>query len=286
MPGQVDMDSITHTGSLPNISVLIRTYNSARTLGEVLQGLHLEHHDELLVVDSGSQDSTLSIAESYAARIIHLKQPFHYSVALNHGFLIAKNPWVLVISSHTIPTDHTLISNIRHFATLASADYVVAYGAVDVVEPSHATRNKKGCYEALQGPDLSNTAGNSLAVYRKSAWEKRHFRSDIPTAEDLDWFLWARQAGYQAARLIAVHGVYRNQGSLRHMFRKGWEEIRQADWLVPRRPVRIIDDLIGYIYGVMHFLKLFIVQKISLSCMLRHQSHLLGAFMAKVLRRS
>ena len=78
------------------ISVLIRTYKSAKTLNEALSGISLKHGDEIIIVDSGSTDATLHIAETYGAQIINAPRPFHYSKSLNLGFKAAKNHWFSV----------------------------------------------------------------------------------------------------------------------------------------------------------------------------------------------
>jgi glycosyltransferase involved in cell wall biosynthesis len=59
--------------SAPRASVLVRTFNSARTLQACLQSLHDQTVvPEVVVVDSGSTDDTLAIAERFAERIVEL----------------------------------------------------------------------------------------------------------------------------------------------------------------------------------------------------------------------
>ena len=52
------------------ISVLIRTFNSGKTLERVLAALPLEEGDEFVVIDSGSTDATLAIARQRGVRVI------------------------------------------------------------------------------------------------------------------------------------------------------------------------------------------------------------------------
>ena len=68
--------------------------------------------------------------------------------------------------------------------------------------------------------------GNGLALYRHDAWRARPFDETLPTGEDLDWFVRALAGGALAARVPQARALYRNRGSLRHMFRKGWLESR------------------------------------------------------------
>ena len=56
-------------------SIVIRAYNEEKHIGRLLEGLrHQTLKDvEVILVDSGSTDSTVSIAESYGAKIVHIR---------------------------------------------------------------------------------------------------------------------------------------------------------------------------------------------------------------------
>ncbi len=110
------------------ISVLIRTFDSEKALRRLLGRLKLHPGDELIVVDSGSTDRTLAVAAEYAAQIVHAPPPFNYSKSLNLGFRSARNPWVLAISSHTVPLVPDLVEVFRIAAKKFPAQVLVGYG--------------------------------------------------------------------------------------------------------------------------------------------------------------
>ena len=288
MLGKLSSDSSVGVPPRPGISVLIRTYNSARTLDDVLRRLPLADNDELIVVDSGSTDPTLSLAQSYHARIVRLDLPFNYSAALNRGFEAAANDWVLVISSHSIPQSQSLIETVRNFTRSAPADFVVGYGIchVSALVPSgrHELQNEPSD-NTFRSLKVSEIGGNGLAVYRRSVWLQHKFNEQVATAEDLEWFIWAQAKGYKAARVAGANVIYRNQGSLAHMFRKGWNEVKQAQILLPRPSDSITKICHGWVLGSLHLLKLTVLRQLPLSSMFRQQSHLLGAFLARLLIR-
>jgi hypothetical protein len=128
-------------------------------------------------------------------------------------------------------------------------------------------------------------AGNTLAVYRKSAWEKHHFRPDIKTAEDLEWFVWATNNGYSGAEIRGAVGIYRNQGSCAHMFRKGWNEARQARMLLSSERKPSVQALSELAIGAAYFLKLWLVGDMSFASMARQQSHHFGGCLSSLIHR-
>jgi glycosyltransferase involved in cell wall biosynthesis len=52
-------------------SVIIPAINEAESIGHILAAIPLEWVHEVLVVDGGSDDATVTIAEQYGARVIH-----------------------------------------------------------------------------------------------------------------------------------------------------------------------------------------------------------------------
>ncbi len=84
----------------PNrLSAVVITLNSERVLPEVLESL--TWCDELLLVDSGSTDQTLAIAEQFGCRIMH--HDFNGFGAQKH-FAVSQalHDWVLVIDADEI----------------------------------------------------------------------------------------------------------------------------------------------------------------------------------------
>jgi len=54
------------------LSVGILTFNSERKIGEVLSSIK-DIADEIVVLDSGSEDKTIEIAEHFGARVFYRK---------------------------------------------------------------------------------------------------------------------------------------------------------------------------------------------------------------------
>ncbi len=78
------------------LSVTIITLNAAATLRHCLESVAWA--DEIVVVDSGSTDATLSIAGEFAARIIHNNWP-GYGAQKNFAVAQAAHDWILSLDA-------------------------------------------------------------------------------------------------------------------------------------------------------------------------------------------
>jgi rSAM/selenodomain-associated transferase 2 len=90
-----------HEGSM--ISVVIPVLNVQATLGTTLAALVPAAVDglvkELILVDGGSSDATLEIAEDAGARVIHAEKG--RGVQLAAGCAAARSPWLMVLHADT-----------------------------------------------------------------------------------------------------------------------------------------------------------------------------------------
>jgi glycosyltransferase involved in cell wall biosynthesis len=55
----------------PEISIIIPALNEEASIGETLESLQNFERAEIILVDGGSTDATVAIAENYKAKILH-----------------------------------------------------------------------------------------------------------------------------------------------------------------------------------------------------------------------
>ncbi len=211
-----------------SISVLIRTYNSAKPLTRLLSKLVLAPGDEVLVVDSGSQDLTRDVAERFGARFIQAPLPFNYSKSLNAGFVVAKNPLVHVLSSHVIPTVPDLLDQMRKLALSHTEDIAAFYGPAGISgrDDLKLGNDDTILFQQDEYPKYLGIVGNANALYRLSAWKKLPFDEAIRTDEDKTWAREALQAGYRLAYAPLASVLNKSNYPLGYMFRKGQSDAR------------------------------------------------------------
>lgn len=82
------------------ISVIMPAYNAERYLAEAIESVLAQTWSdfELIILNDGSQDSTLDISQSYAQRDARIRVESHENMGvartLNQGLLLATNEWV------------------------------------------------------------------------------------------------------------------------------------------------------------------------------------------------
>src|SRR5688572_665044 len=89
-----------------NCSVVIRAYNEEKFIGRLLEGIkHQTVGDvEIILVDSGSTDETVSIAEGFGARVVRIaSDEFTFGRSLNFGVRAATRELVVIASAHVYP---------------------------------------------------------------------------------------------------------------------------------------------------------------------------------------
>lgn len=86
------------------ISIVMLTNNSCETLKKSLDALVA--FEEVIIIDTGSKDSSLDIAKSYKNTKIYTNEFQGFGALRNKGAALAKNDWILTIDSdEVIPQD-------------------------------------------------------------------------------------------------------------------------------------------------------------------------------------
>ncbi|SFU05432.1 Glycosyltransferase involved in cell wall bisynthesis [Pseudovibrio denitrificans] len=87
---------------LPPISILIRSFNEADRIGRTLESVK-ELGQEIIVIDSGSTDDTVAIAESHGAKVVY--NPWHgFGPQRSFGETQCNFDWVFYIDADEVVT--------------------------------------------------------------------------------------------------------------------------------------------------------------------------------------
>jgi rhamnosyltransferase len=97
-------------------SVIILTKNAGDNLGRLLDRISsqkCERGFEVLVIDSGSTDSTLAVAQRFPARVFRIKpEEFHHGRTRNMGAELAQGEVLVYITQDALPLDNSWLQKI------------------------------------------------------------------------------------------------------------------------------------------------------------------------------
>lgn len=196
-------------------SVVIRALNEADHLPALFTGLLRQSRraDEVILVDSGSTDDTVAIAEAHGSTIVHIDpSEFSFGRALNIGCRAASGDVLVFVSAHVYPVDEFWLERLmRPFEE--HDDVMLVYG--------HQTGDARNHFSEVQlmrrwFPDRSDPdqktpfCNNANCAVRASAWERRPYDEELTGLEDMDWAQRALDQGerlwYEAgASIVHVH---------------------------------------------------------------------------------
>lgn len=196
------------------VSIIILTKNAGGRFKLLLERIYSQtfKNFEVLIIDSGSRDSTLKIAKKYKTRIYRIRpEEFHHSITRNLGANLAKGEIIVYITQDALPINNFWLRNL--ITPLKSMEDVAAVYGRQVAYPD-AKPMEKFFYNSfypnqmkmLTKKDIENPKRFYLdnifvsdvnSAIKKDAWKKIRFRKEIFMAEDKDFALRALSAGYK-----------------------------------------------------------------------------------------
>jgi len=231
-----------------NCSIVIRAYNEEKHIGRLLEGIrHQTLKDvEIILVDSGSTDSTVSIAESFGARVVRIPSAeFTFGRSLNFGIRAATRDFVVIASAHVYPVyPDWLESLLRPFAI--GERVALTYGKQR--GPDSAKYSEQQIFHQWY-PDTSNLnqstafCNNANATIRKSLWVKHPYDETLTGLEDLAWGKWAKEQGYKIAYASEAEIVHIHDETPRGVFNRYRREAMAFKKIYPESHFNAYDFL-------------------------------------------
>lgn len=195
-----------------NCSLIIRAYNEARHLPRLLEGIKRQtvQDVEIILVDSGSTDETVAIAESYSAKIVHISpKEFTFGRSLNLGMAAAARELTVIASAHVYPVYPDWLE--RLLEPFADASIGLTYGKQRGAETSKFSEHE---IFARWFPDVSAPrqahpfCNNANAAIRRSLWEIHSYDETLTGLEDLAWAKWVQSQGHQLAYVAEAEIIH------------------------------------------------------------------------------
>ena len=240
---------------MPSCSVVIRAFNEAAHIGRLLEGLSLQRlcDLEIILVDSGSTDSTVDLAAAAGAKVVHIPPAeFTFGRSLNLGLAAATCDLVVIASAHIYPVYPDWLE--RLLEPFTDPQVVLTYGKQRA--PASAYFSEQQIYHRwyLEHSELRQPhpfCNNANAALRLSAWKAHPYDETLTGLEDLAWAKWALGDGYRIAyvaeaEIIHVHnetrrGVYNRYRREAMAFKRIYPEAHFSLYDLARNTTASID---------------------------------------------
>ena len=267
-----------------NVSIIIRTKNEAEFIEQTLSRVWEQDFSgnyEIIIVDSGSTDSTIDIINKHNAELIRIpKEEFSYGRSLNIGASHAKGKVIVNLSAHALPKDKKWLTNL----TAGFEDPAVAavYGrqlSIARLNPFEALLNElffgkhKIKFTSRNNRMLRKIRfTNSNAAIRKNVWQRYKFNEQVLYGEDLVWQREVIEAGFSIVyapdavvyhtHKVSISSVYRNSLNCSY----NWSLLEQKRQSIPF----IIIDLLLFLGSIPGS----ILQNVAYICQNKYYRHI------------
>jgi glycosyltransferase involved in cell wall biosynthesis len=199
---------------MPACSIVIRAFNEAQHIRRLLDGVAQQtiQEIEIILVDSGSTDSTVAIAAQYPVQILHIPpQDFTFGRSINLGISHSHSELVVFASAHVYPVYPDWLEHL--LAPFSDPQVALTYGKQRGNQATKFSEQQVFARWYPNNPDWKQKhpfCNNANAAIRRSLWQQRPYDESLTGLEDLDWANWAVDQGFVLAynpdaEVIHVH---------------------------------------------------------------------------------
>jgi len=199
------------TGAAPLVSVIVPVYNGEKYLREAVESIRRQPHPhvEIIVVDDGSTDQSVDLAESLGPPVRLIRQPHRgLPAAHNQGLAVSGGELIAFLDCDDLWTEDKLSIQLALLREHPGIDIVLGH-----------TRRM---WTAASGDDGTLTRHVSepvlalalgAALVRRSVFDTvSTFDETFAYSDDWDWFMRARELGVHLVVHPEVTVLYRRHG--------------------------------------------------------------------------
>lgn len=244
---------------LASVSVIYRSFNEEKWLGESLaacatQSVESGRRVELILVDSGSTDGTLAIAEKYGCRVVHIKKAdFTFGRSLNYGCEAATGDVLVFISAHCLPAHDRWLENLIRPLIEDRADYVYGrqlghqvtrFSEQQVFDQYYADHDKI--------PQSELFVNNANSAMLRETWARRRFDETATGLEDMVFAKALVREGGRLAYVSNAEAFHIHEESLNDTKRRYYREALTLREIFPEVHFHFGDFLRCVAAGIFH----------------------------------
>jgi glycosyltransferase involved in cell wall biosynthesis len=228
-----------------SVSIVIRCYNEEQHIGRLLSGVMQQtvRDVEIIVVDSGSTDTTVSIALRYPVKILSIRpEEFSFGRSLNIGCQAASGRFIVIASAHVYPVCKDWLVNL--LKPFADQQVALVYGKQRGNEHTQYSEHRVFAQWFPQQSNLHQKhpfCNNANAAIRRTLWERLPYNEELPGLEDLDWANRAIALGYHIAYVAEAEVIHVHNEMPRQTYNRYRREAIAFKSIFPQERFRFWD---------------------------------------------
>jgi rhamnosyltransferase len=238
-----------------SISIVIPTKNAGRRFARLLRALAAQDETrpwELVVVDSGSTDGTVAIAEQAGARVHHVRpDAFTHGRARNIGAAAATGDVLVFLVQDAEPADpgwlRRLTSNLERPGVAGAysrqlprpaASPMVAYFLLHTYPPVPAVRRPLSSKRARLSDVFFSNVGSAMP---RTIWQRFPFNEQMVMSEDQEWARRVLASGFSLVYDAEACVIHSHDYGIRRIFRRSFDSAASLRG--------VCDDTLGGVAG-------------------------------------
>lgn len=250
---------------MDRISVIIPTKNAGGTFEEVLKSIRNQNVSELelIIIDSGSTDGTVELAQKYADTVIEIPpDEFHHGKTRNQAADEADGDIIVFTVQDALPVNDDWLTKITRPIENGTAD--VSYG--NQVAYPEAKPPDKFFYEYFY-PDTSITLteedtknkdefymdniflSDVNSAVSRHVWNQFRFRDSVPMSEDKDFAYRVTSAGYIIQYCPEAKVYHSHDYTLRSLFTRRYKDGKAFAEIAATDSDDFVSDGIKYVWN-------------------------------------
>lgn len=192
------------TDDAVQVDVVIPCFNAARYLAEAIDSVFDQGvcGTRIILVDDGSTDNSVAIAESYGSRLTVHRQPnAGIAAARNAGVRLARAPWLAFLDADDVWTAGGLAARMAHFGAEPDTDLVFAR-----LEQFHSPDLDEASRRRMPFDDRPADArfAGTLLARRESFLRAGPFDPSFRVGEMIEWIARAQSQRLKIATIDKV----------------------------------------------------------------------------------
>ncbi|MDF9795207.1 rhamnosyltransferase [Catalinimonas alkaloidigena] len=237
-------------------SIIIRSFNEEEHIAKLLSGILAQDYQnyEIILVDSGSTDATVSIAFHYPVKIISIRpEEFSFGYALNKGCAEASGEVLVFGSAHVYPVYTDWLREL--VKPFNNDDVGLVYGKQRGNEQSQYSEHQvfaKWFPEVSDQNQLHPFCNNANAAIRRSLWQIIPYDESLTGLEDLDWARKVKAIGYKIVYSAKAEIIHVHQETPKKILNRYRREAMAMKQIIKESSFTFFDFINFLVYSIFH----------------------------------